>query len=450
MTKYWYFLCAALVFAGCSTSAERGRDRKIERVILISVDDLRADFLGAYNPEMKTSPNLDRFASESVVCTNVTSQAPSTAISHKSILYSLYPFAHKTTKNVVPEEKLKSPLEVLQSEEFKTAAFVGGGQLSRKFGFAKGFDHFWQAEGRARRNRPKADLEETERVVVQWLDQNYRNPFFLFLHTYEVHCPYDPPEEYRRQYASWYKGDIDPKGKCGDNYYNQRKMSPEDFQYIRDLYAGQVRYVDALFGRLFAHLKKLGIYDQTMIVFLADHGESLGERGQVGHNQLYHVQLRIPLILRIPGIAPQKIDAPLEAIDAMPTIFSALDVKNSFPFQGKNLLSLLQQKNAEANNRLLISEQAGKVRAQQGEWAALFLHRSNEADELYNLRDDPGELKNLAVENPAKVKELKRQYFQLVEGSRQIAANFVVTGSSEPQLDAETREQLEALGYVND
>src|SRR3990172_6199418 len=224
---YFAVLLTAPVWIGCSVQGERDSESKIEKVILISVDDLRPDFLGCYNPERQTSPNLDQFASESILFTNVISQAPSTAISHKSILYSLYPFAHKTTKDAVPEEKVKSPLEILQSKGYKTAAFVGGGQLSRKFGFSKGFDHFWQSTGRSRRDRAKTDLEETLQKAHQWLNQNRQDKFFVFIHNYEIHCPYDPPAEFAARYASWYKGNIDPRGKCGDNYYNRMKMSPE-------------------------------------------------------------------------------------------------------------------------------------------------------------------------------------------------------------------------------
>src|SRR5688500_17097005 len=154
---------------------------------------------------MKTSPNIDQFGSENIVFENATSQGPSTAISHKSILYSVYPGVHKTTKESVPTETGRSPLEILQSKGFKTAAFVGGGQLGRKFGFAKGFDSYWEAAGKGKRNKERYNLEFIENSTMEWLNQNHKENFFLFVHTYEVHCPYNPPDAYAQKYASWYE-----------------------------------------------------------------------------------------------------------------------------------------------------------------------------------------------------------------------------------------------------
>ena len=433
-------------FAGCNGQPHPGK--KIDKVILISIDALRADFLGCYNSEMKTSPNIDGFARQNIVFDSATSQGPSTAISHKSILYSLYPAIHKTTKETVPTETSRSPLEILQSKGFKTAAFVGGGQLGEKFGFAKGFDSYWEAPKSKKKNRDESKLHFIEQQSRDWLSQNYKNKFFLFVHTYEVHCPYSPPGQYAEKFASWYDGPIDPSNKCGDNYYNKMTLTEEDTRYIRDLYAGSVNFVDDFLGRLFEHLKKLGIYDETMIILMSDHGESLGERHYVGHNQLYEVQLRIPLILHVPGVKAKRINDAVMAVDVMPTVFEALGYGRAFPFQGRNILPLMQGTGSIENERVLIAEQNAMTRVRKGNWSCIFSLSGTVKDELYNLADDPQQLHNLADQAPEKVKELKQLYAKMLSSSKEISAKFTLDSSSRPELDEATREQLEALGYV--
>ena len=128
-------------------------------------------------------------------------------------------------------------------------------------------------------------------------------------------------------------------------------------------------------GQLFKKLKALGIYDQTLIVFLSDHGESLGERGYIGHNQLYQVQLHVPLILHIPGIQAMQIHAPLESLDVMPTIFELLKIQSkSNAFQGQSIVPLIQNPNAFDENRPLISEQKGQVRVRVNQFAVDLLY----------------------------------------------------------------------------
>ncbi len=442
------FLCLSLVVGACSTKGEPPAPRKVQKVLLISIDTLRADFLGCYNSERQVSPFIDQFASENILLENATSQGPSTAISHKSILYSVYPAIHKTTKDTVPDETMRSPLEILQSKGFKTAAFVGGGQLSRKFGFARGFDSYWEAAGTRKRGKGKYNLQFIEDQAVDWLNQNYRENFFLFVHTYEVHCPYNPPDDYVRKYASWYQGDIDPNGKCGDNYYNERTLTADDIRYLRDLYSGSVNFVDEFIGRLLNRLKSLGIYDQTMIVLLADHGESLGERGYIGHNFPYEIQLHIPVILRIPGMDTARVRGPVMAVDVMPTVFEVLGLGRLFPFQGRNLIPVIQGKSNIEEDRVLIAEQKDRIRVRKGEWSCVFSRTNPPKDELYNVKDDPEQSNDLASSNPEKVKELKQFYSRMMDSSKELSARFVVGKSSNPDLDEATKEQLEALGYV--
>lgn len=450
LTSVLIFACALFPVVSCNSKGESRSGQKISKVILISIDTLRADYLSCYDSNKKTSPNIDRLAEESVLFESATSQGPSTAISHKSILYSLYPAVHKVTKDTVPTESGRSPLEILQSKGFKTAAFVGGGQLSRKFGFARGFDSYWEAAGTRKKGKDRFNLQSIEMNTNDWLDRNYKEKFFLFVHTYEVHCPYNPPEKYAQKFASWYKGNLDPNGKCGDNYYNVQPMSPDDVQYVRDLYSGSVNFVDEFIGRFLEKLKNLNIYDQTMIVFLSDHGESLGERTYVGHNIPYEIQLHVPLILRIPGYGDDRIDQPVIGLDVMPTIFDVLGLGRAYPFQGRSLIPVISGSGKIESERVLIAEQKDRVRVRKGDWACLFSRSGPPREELYNVKDDPEQLNNLAEKNPEKARELVRYYSKMLDSSKEMSARFVLGTESRPDLDEATKEQLKALGYVGE
>lgn len=433
----------------CRKNKNKSNLPEIRQIILISIDTLRPDFLGCYNPEKNTSPYLDQFASKNILFTNATSQSSTTAPSHKSILYSAYPSVHKTTLRSVPRETIDSPLANLRSRGFQTAAFVGGGQLHPRSGIEKGFDEYWSAKHSDEKKLGKSTLTELERKSFAWLDAHRSDRFFLFLHTYEVHCPYAPADPYAREFAGWYSGNLDPAGKCGDNYYNEHQMNQEDYRYLRDLYAASVRYVDDFLNRLLQKIKSTGIYDTAMIVILSDHGESLGERGYVGHNQLYERQLRIPLLMRIPGVSSQRVDFPVESIDVMPTIFSFLESGATFPFQGRDLSGVLLKAETIPADRLIISESGKRIRVRRGKWSASFGHHGGQA-ELYDLEQDAEELKNLADDRKDLVQELWDSYEKKKGEWADLSSHFVSVPENVEKLDPETQEQLEALGYLGE
>ena len=433
---------AVLCLAGCAAEEPSVTIPPVERVILISIDTLRADFLGCYNPERDTSPHLDQFASDSVVFTDVLSHASSTATSHKSILYSLYPSVHKTSRDTVPVEHLVSPLQALQAAGFVTAGIVGGGQLRAEFGFAKGFDEYIELPPLLRGNQLQAFEEES----FKWLAEHRQDKFFLFLHNYEPHCPYDAPDEYSSKRAGWYQGEVDP-GQCGAQYYNKLQMGKDDFQFVRDLYAAEVEYLDDALGRLFGELKRLGLYDSSLILFTSDHGESLGERQYVGHNRLYHVQLRVPLIVKLPDTPPSRIDTPLESIDLMPTIFASVGVEPPYRFQGKSLLPLMLGHPPQDTDRFRIATHSNLVSIHRGRWHLVYSpdgHRT----ELYDFRADPEEVDDLSADNEPIVRELQDYYHRMEQDSRELADQFELRDGGAPVLDEKAREELRALGYI--
>ena len=435
-------ILGVLFLAGCGPEEPSVTIPPVDRVILISIDTLRSDFLGSYNPERNISPNLDQFASESVLFTDVLSHASSTATSHKSILYSLYPSIHKTSRESVPVEHLVSPLEALQSAGFTTAGIVGGGQLRAKFGFSKGFDDYTRLPPVTEGNQLPAFEEES----FKWLAEHRQEKFFLFLHTYEAHCPYEAPEEYLTKHAGWYEGDVDP-GECGARYYNDTQLEQEDFKFLRDLYAAEVEYVDASLGRLLDELKRLGLYDTAMIIFTSDHGESLGEREYVGHNRLYNIQLQIPLIIKLPDDAPARVEVPLESIDIMPTVFAAMGVEPPYSFQGKSLLPLMLGASDGDPNRVRIATHPNLVSVHRNQWHLLY-NPTGQRAELYDFRADPEELDSLVEDNEHIARELREYFEQMEHESRELADQFELRDGGMPILNEKTREELRALGYI--
>ncbi len=426
-------LIGIALLAGCGGGAP-----EIERIILISIDTLRPDYLGCYN-QQRSTPNIDALAAEGTLFTDALAQGAATAASHKSIFYSLYWAVHRTGVRSVPREGPVSPIEVIREAGFETAAFVGGGQLHPRYGFDRGFDEYTLAV----QGDPQP-LETLRSRARGWLEARGEEPFFLFLHNYQVHAPYNPPEPYRQRFAGWYEGDLDLGIEGWRKIYGVTEVGPEVARLIRDLYRAQIAYVDDFMGWLFDDLRELGLDERTMIVFLSDHGQSLGEDGFWGHNRLDEVQLRIPLILRIPGMAPTRIEAPVESIDVMPTIFALLGLEPPYRFQGRNLLPYLLGGEPWPEERIRIAEFGHKASVRDGEWKIIFDSRKRSRVRLWRLRGVE-EMRYKNGEVP-EAQELERHYLRMLSDSADLRRSF--RGHRNPARDTEVREQLRALGYI--
>ncbi|HEX3035185.1 MAG TPA: sulfatase, partial [Thermodesulfobacteriota bacterium] len=239
-------------------------------VILISIDTLRADHLSCYGYSRNTSPNIDRFAKDSVLFKNTIAQAPWTLPSHMSLFTSLYPSSHGVIlKDRRLDNKHLTIAEILQNAGYETVAFTDDGYLSRKFGY-QGFDDF---DDTSYYFHGSGGVETIYKKAVNWLRDSHPKPFFLFLHTYEVHAPFDPPPDYDIYSDKNYKGIVEVFGKSND-YYERIKpqMTLKDYHYVIDKYDGGIYYTDHFLGKLFKELKDLGLYDKSIIVITSDHG----------------------------------------------------------------------------------------------------------------------------------------------------------------------------------
>jgi arylsulfatase A-like enzyme len=309
-------------------------------ILLLSIDTLRADRLGCYGHSRDTSPFLDELAARGVLFEQLIAQYPSTMTSHMSIFTGLYPREHAV---FAPAGQLAESIptlpELLQRAGYRTAGFTEAGQMRGKHGFARGFDVFDdRIEGRF------GDFEQTLGRGLDFLRAlEPGEPFFLFLHTYAVHTPYDPPAPYDALYWSGDPPPIFPP--TGRNFLtvNTRKLSlePAAIEYFKALYDGSIRHADDLLRGFFADLEELGLADDLTVVVTSDHGEEFLEHGQLAHAQVYRETVHVPLIVVHPELsATRRVPHLVESVDLAPTVLELAGVEPP-PMSGHSLVPWL-------------------------------------------------------------------------------------------------------------
>jgi len=390
-------------------------------VILISIDTLRADHLSGYGYRRIRTPNIDSFAENGAIFTAISSQIPLTLPSHTSLFTSMYPFATRVEENTerVPAG-LVTLASILRSRGYKTAAFIGASLLDRRYGLDQGFDfydspfHLGSPVAENPNVRVRRDGALVARSAEQWLNANRGQPVFAFVHLYDLHTPYTRPASARPTVAG---------------------------------YDAELEYVDRVLGRFRQALVKQGWWDRSLVVLLADHGESLEEHGESSHGYfIYASTLWVPLLMHWPAAAaghPSRVAEPGGLIDVAPTILAALSIPAPPSFQGRNLLARQEAAAREVYGESLYPHDAFR-------WAPLRSLREGDfkfieapRPELYNLRDDPREQVNLVRKNSAQARELRIQLGRLLAryASRQAA----------PVRDAspESAAALRSLGYLS-
>lgn len=397
MIPLWTLLLALAAGASAQTS-----------VILVSIDTLRADHVGAYGYRKTPTPNIDSFASQGTLFTAIDAHVPLTLPSHTSLLTSRYPFASRIEENGerVPDGAVTLAGE-LRAHGYKTAAFIGSVILNRSCGLDQGFD-FYDSPFRLETSQPinpyqlhvRRDASLVIRAAEQFLDANREKPVFAFVHLFDLHTP-----------------------------------------YVRGSYDAELAHIDQALGRFKQALVRGGWWDKSLVVLLADHGESLGEHGESTHGYfIYESTLHVPLIIHWPAASaahPERIEEPGGLIDVAPSILDFLRFASPAAFQGQSLLRY--------GGRPITAE---SVYTQDAfHWAALRSIRIGgykfiEAPraELYNLSADPGEQNNLLRKDTAKAQELRVRLNSIL--SRY--ASQSATPATTPNADA----MLRSLGYI--
>ena len=430
------YLAAPLVLLSWLTPAEtRSTHPAHPNIILITLDTTRADRMGFLGSKRGLTPNLDELARRGVAFASAYSHVPLTTASHTTILTGTYPeFNHVTDFGIPLSERLPYLPDILHQRGYHTAAFVGSLILDPRDGTAPGFDRgfdVYDAGFHLRRHGMDRyqSVERRAGVVVNralgWLSQNHQGPFFLWVHLYDAHDPYDPPAPYKQRYAS-------------------------------EPYDGEIAYADSAIGKLLATLRTHGLYDRTLIAVMADHGESLGAHGESTHGVfLYDETLHVPLVIKLPGNrgAGRRVETQVGLVDVAPTILREALVPIPQEMQGEPLEPLF--KASAAGSRSLAG--AAEDRPAYAEtdyphrafgWSALRALRSGKylyiqapERELYNRTSDPAETHNIVSASKAVADTLASQLAQFRRNTGQSLIDLA-------NPDAEQREKLAELGYV--
>jgi arylsulfatase A-like enzyme/tetratricopeptide (TPR) repeat protein len=422
----------AVVAPGSNPAGQAPPSRR-PNILLVTIDTLRADRIGAYGAKSPATPVMDRLAADGCLFEEMVVQVPLTRASHATILTGLYPFQHGIRDNFAPPlgAAHRTLAEILKGQQYVTGGFVGSFILNTQSGLNRGFDEFDDTfetggKGSAFFTEYQRRAAQVEERAGPWIERvaTRAQPFFAWVHFYDPHSPYAPPPPYRTRYA-------------------------------KNPYDGEVAYTDEIIGRLLARLAKLGVADRTLVVVTADHGESLGEHKEEEHGFfVYEAALRVPLILRMPGRIGKGVRTKTDArsIDLVPTILDLAGLRTATPqgLPGHSLLAAMASPQKADPAIISYSETLfprlhfgwSELRSvRMGGWKFIQAPRP----ELYDLTRDPGERHNLFAGEGRRVAAMRSRLLDTLGGSLETA----VVGVAKPALDRETMDRLASLGYVS-
>lgn len=445
-----------------------GGENTRPNVILISIDTLRADHVGAYGYDLPTTPNLDALARDGSLFLDMTSASAYTLPSHATMLSGQQPSVHgvKRSGSVLSHARTRMLAEIFGRAGYRTRAFTAGGYVSPLFGFDRGFDEYSHIDPvrspdsekyRAFVSR-RPDLvtleifgEYAPQRVRDWVRENEAQPFFLFLHTYTVH-DYDMPDEYLAMFDEGCTSSLeDHRPFVGEDRADE--LTSVDLAHIIHLYDAALRYVDHELGELFVTLDDEGLSDRTIIAVTSDHGEEFQEHGIFGHGHtLYQEMVHVPFILKVPGRAPEVVERPAMLADVAPTLLSAAGVEFDPRYmQGIDMTSAERQRARPIWAE--VDEFAHKYALKtSGGWKLIHgpekggLRFDNpERWELYDLPEDPAEKVDHEEDETERFEQMAAQLEKLRGEWMKIGDDLGAAESTE--IDDETWAHLQQLGY---
>ena len=441
-------LAAAAWVAASLLACGGGEAERPRNLVLVSLDTLRADHLGLQGYARDTSPELDRWAQQAFVFENALAPANATVASHHALFQSRTAGAALARRDAAP-----TLAAILQAHGFHTVAWTGGGTMSRAAGFARGFDVWDEGNDGLAQSVPKA---------LRFLDEAAREDrrFYLFVHAFDAHLPYDPPPPFDTRYDPDYHGKVTgpatlPLLRGVRRIFEQAhaaqppQLDAADRTKIEALYDGEIAHADALLAKLLSRLAAPDLEAETLVVILSDHGEEFWDHGSVLHaHTLYQELLHVPLLVRVPALAPRarRIEARVSLLDVVPTLLELLAVAPPPGLQGRSLVPLLE--GAAMPPRPLFAEgfafDAKLQAVVDGNWKAIR-SQGTQALALYDLAADPGEQRDVAAARPADRDRLKALLDTGLGGAPAPADPLAMPG----HIDAATQQRLRALGYVD-
>ncbi len=390
----------------------------IRHVVLISLDTCRADHLSCYGHARATTPHIDALAEQGTLFRHALTPIPLTLPAHASMLTGMIPPYHgkRENKDVYFDPTHVTLAALLKAKGYRTGAFVGAQVLNARLGLSRGFDIYHDQF--ANRGKSERRAEEVNRAAFAWLEQQKDSPVFLFLHYYDPHDTYDPPEPFATSFKE-------------------------------DPYAGEIAYTDHCIGQVVARLKRLGMYDSSLIIVTGDHGEMLGEHGETTHMFfIYQSAMKVPLVCKLPGShAARTVDDLASIIDIVPTVCDLLDITPPAGIQGKTLAPYFSSKPPQPEDRYLYCESLYPTKYEANSLLGVigrqWKYIQTTRPELYDLQQDPGEDTNLIESRPDQARAIKEYLAQILAQSVRVAKP-----PEDTPLDAESLRHLQSLGYV--
>jgi arylsulfatase A-like enzyme len=428
-------------------------------VVLVVLDAARAGNLGAYGYPRPTTPEIDRIAADGVVFQRAYTPAVYTLGAMSSLWTSQYPDRHHAEVSYadrLPADRL-TLAQALGGRGVHTAGFVANAMAGTLFGFDRGFAEFHEVY----RAFPEVGsrAESFRRLLPQWLEANAQRPFFAYVHFREPHFPYDPPAPFparfgpdaplgveQRRDRAWYT----------DVNQGRVKPTPAEVDHLRRLYDANLAYVDQEVGALRAALEQAGLWDRTVMLIMADHGEQLYEHGYVSHSaQVFEQSVHVPLVLRLPagrGPRGQRLDGLVDLLDVAPTVLDVFggpgDGEAARQFQGRSLLGLIE---GGPGKPAVVSRTVWErpVYALRDARFKLVHDTRTGQSRLFDLSSDPGEERDLAAAQPLRAAWYRQSLLhwlgQLGEGAARAAGG----GGGAAALTPEQCENLKTLGYIH-
>lgn len=446
-------------------SREAQTQSRRANVIIYVSDALRADHLGCYGYDKPISPNLDSFAKEATVFENAIAQSSWTRPSIASLFTGLAPGIHGVSNldDALPDEAL-TIAEILRSDGYHTAAFTSNNNIGMKFGFNQGFVDFIDLNEahlghiqlhethNSKNSHELSDLIHEH--VFDWLAKDRQDPFFLYVHTWGAHEPYEPPGDFRKRFASGVKHvDVHSAERMNELAARNTRVTENLIEDMISLYDAEIAFSDYNFGALLEELKQKGLYEESLIIFVSDHGEAFYEHKFFGHrNSLYNEVLNIPFLVKLPAVNNRKgnrISDLVQHIDILPTILDYIGAEIPEYLKGTSLTSLLLYQQDEKLSRSIFSYH--EVQNQriasviEGGWKLICKGETviNDANlELYNIDLDPHEKANVLQEN----RKMASHLLSLIEEHEQ--KNVKKLSPQKIVLGQELQKKLRSLGYL--
>lgn len=424
-------------------------------VLLIMIDALRADRMSAYGHSRETTPNLDRLAADGVLFTQAISQATWTKPSVASLFTSMYPRQHGIassdwgrpdaggqTRVDTLNPKVLTLAEALSNAGYRTAAIGENNHLTPKTDFDQGFDTF---EMKIDPDEHWTRAPEMNRRFRRWINRHGDDDFFVYLHYIDVHWPYKSPPPFKGMYAGPPATvDYNRLGFVPEhNAAPPTEFDPELLEHMLATYDEGIRFIDDQIGEVIDELKERGLYDETLIVVISDHGDEFREHGKFAHGEsLFDEVIHVPLIIKFPCPGPncrqQTVTDQVETIDVMPTILESAGIPLPAGLFGRHVFSDSPDPEPAAFSEL---DNQVALRTPQHKYIYAF---DSGAEQLYDLTADPAEKRNLAAEQPELAEGFRSRIFGWIE----VVDTGLSVISGQVELDEESKKRLEALGYV--